>query len=673
MLQTRARNSARILLIGLALMAFALPGTAGAEPERLLEAAGRQAAITSPPKRVVCLVPAVAEIIFALGAGDALVGVTHHSMAPAEVAEKTVVGGFSAPSIERIEALKPDLLIIADLHQQIRARFPENHVLVDQPVHSIDQAFARIEALGVIFGKETAARDLIAKNREELAIIAQKTGKIGAQERQRVMRLMGTEQLMVPGDDSFQNDFIRAAGGLPPQFGRKGNAITVSVSELKKFNPQSIYVCGDKTQTAVLENTELQAIEAVKNKRIFSFPCDLTCRAGANIGGFVSALSARLYEKEFSDPARQLTPDHAIGSREVPLALGYVQQARVVESRIRDFVDKTLVIDFAAPQRVLSTLEGERQGITAVGNHYYPPPAWGLGHTSGVDGLKQRSCAVLGKDPNATSLLFTGADMDNLVVSRKGFRDLEVYALVTAGVATNAMRSSLDTGNYYEPGTINIILLTNSRLSPRAMTRAIISATEAKSAALADLDIRSTYTPQRQATGTGTDNILVVQGEGAGIDHSGGHTKMGELIAKAVYDGVSEAIAKQNGITANRSVFARLKERKIDLWEIFPDTLEDCSLGKAQVIAALEKILLQPEYAGFMLGSFAISDAEQAGSLPDLRGYAMWGRTVSATLAGHAIEPWPHRFSAGQLPPVMALAFESLVNGVCAGKMGGVH
>lgn len=654
------------LFLGVLAAAYVLTAT-------LTPAAGDETRFASPPKRIVCLVPAVAEIIFALGAGDAVVGVTHHSMYPAEVAEKTVVGGFSAPSIERIEALEPDLLIIADLHKEVRAHFSKDVILVDQPVHSIDQAFARIEALGVIFGKEAAARDLINKNREELAIIAQKTGKIPAKDRQRVMRLMGTEQLMVPGDDSFQNDFIRAAGGLPPKFGRNGNAITVSAKELKKFNPQSIYVCGDKAQAAVLANTELQTIEAVKNKRIFSFPCDLTCRAGANIGGFVSALSARVYEQDFSDPAHQLTPDHAISSRKVPLALGYVQQARVVESRIRDFVDKTLVIDFASPQRVLSTLEGERQAITSVGNHYYPPPAWRLGETGGVDSLKKRSCGVLGKNPDTTSLLFTGADMDNLVVSRKGFRDMEVYALVTAGVATNAMRMALDTGNYYEPGTINIILLTNTRLSPRAMTRAIISATEAKSAALADLDIRSTFTPQRQATGTGTDNILVVQGEGVGIDSSGGHTKMGELIAKAVYDGVREAIAKQNGITANRSVFARFKERQIDLWEIFPDTLEDCSLNKNQVIVALENILLQPEYAGFMLGSFAISDAEQAGSLSDLRGYATWGRAVSGALAGHAIEPWTHRFTAGQLPPVLALAFESLVNGVCAEKTGGVH
>ncbi|MHB1014543.1 MAG: adenosylcobinamide amidohydrolase [Desulfurivibrionaceae bacterium] len=660
------------LLLKFFFLFFAVFMAAEVSAATLTPAGAAQMHFAHPPHRVVCLVPAVTEIIFAIGAGDGLAGVTYHSTYPAAVAGKTVVGGFFAPSIERIDALDPDVIITADLQKKVREHFPEDHLLLDPPVHSIDQALARIEALGVIFARQDAARKLIEKNRQELAIIARKTGTIPAKERQRVMRIMSPGQLMVPGDDSFQNDYIRAAGGVPPHFGRKGNAITVSIDELKRFNPQCIYVCGDKTQAAVLENTELQAIDAVKNKRVFSFPCDLTCRAGTRIGAFVSALAARIYEKEFSDPTRQVIPDHKIGFREVALDLGYVRQARVVESRVRDFVDKTLVVDFVSPQRVLSTLEGERTGITTVGNHYYPPPAWGLAESSGVAGLKKRSCAVLGRNPGETSLLFTGADMDNLVVSRKGFRDMEVYAMVTAGVATNAMRMSVDTGNYYEPGTINIILLTNMRLSPQAMARAVISATEAKSAALADLDIRSSYTPQRQATGTGTDNILVVQGEGLAIDNSGGHTKMGELIAGAVYDGVRKAIAKQNGITANRSVFARLKERKIDLWRLFPGTeVEDCSLDKTQLVGALENVLLQPEYAGFMLGSFAVSDAEQGGSLTDLRGYGMWARAAANALAGHPVEPGPHRVAEGQLPPVLALAFESLVNGVCAGKPGG--
>jgi len=625
--------------------------------------------VNHPPQRVVSLVPAATEMLVAVGAGDAVVGVTSHDTLPVNLRKKEIVGGFAAPSLERIEALRPDLLLVSSLHGTVKKRFQDQCAVVElSPVHSVEQALERLHDLGGLLGRGQEADTLAAGIRAELALIRAKVEPIPAAKRQRVMRLMGVAQLMAPGDDSFQNDFIRSAGGIPPRFGRNGEAIVVSPAEIVRFNPQTIYVCGDAAE-AVLANPALQKIEAVKHKRVFSFPCEFTCRAGVNMGGFVSWLAARVYEQEFSDPSRQAYPDQMLEARPVALPLSYVRQALVQKSRIRDFINKTLVVDFTTPQRILSTLEGMREGIMGVGNHYYPPPSWGLGHTSGLDCLRRTATAALARPDVQTSLLFTGADMDHLVVAEKSFRDLTVYALVTAGVKTNAMRMATDSGNFYEPGTINIVLLTNARLSEQAMSRAIITATEAKTAALTDLDIRSTYSPHFAATGTGTDNLLVVQGEGPGINGAGGHTKMGELIAAAVYDGVRKAIAGQNRITADRSIFARLEERRIHLASLLPLEPEECSLDRRQLVAAVEDALMQPEYAGFMAGSLAMSDAVQAG-LADPQGHELWAKAVAARLAGHAVEPWHQRFLEGRLPPLAAKALESLVNGVCAREKG---
>ena len=439
----------------------------------------------------------------------------------------------------------------------------------------------------------------------------------------------------------------------------------VSPAELAQFNPQVIYLCGDTATEPVLTDPALQGIDAVRNKRVFSFPCNFTCRAGNNMGAFISWLAARVYEREFSDQTYQIYSDQMLSSRPVALPLGYVRQAMVQESRIRDFVNKTLVVDFVKPQRILSTLEGERDGVLTVGNHFYPPPTWGLGHSSGLEELRKTACSALAKPPASSSFLFTGADMEHLAVIQKSFRDMTVQALVTAGVKTNAMRMAKDSGNCYEPGTINILILTNTRLSKQAMARAIITATEAKSAALADLDIRSTYSPRHAATGTGTDNILVVQGEGMEIDGTGGHTKMGELIAAAVYDGVRQAIAGHDGITAGRSILARLEERHINLHSLLFDESEGCPLCPQALTSAVEQALLQPEYAGFVAGSLAMSDAAQAG-LADPRGHTLWARAVAASIAGHDVKPWQERFVRTQLPPLVARAIEAVVNGVCA-------
>lgn len=635
-----------------------------------LSAAQERFTADHPPQRVVSLVPAATEMLVAVGAGDALIGMTSHDTLPVNQGKKEIVGGFVLPSLERIEALHPDLILVSNLHGKVKKRFQDQCAVVElPPVHSLEQALERLNDLGILLGRGQEAKALAASIREELALIRAKVEPIPADKRQRVMRLMGQAPLMTPGDDSFQNDFIRGAGGIPPHFGRNGEAIVVSPAEIVRFNPQVIYVCGDAATEAVLANPALQKIEAVKHKKVFSFPCEFTCRAGVNMGGFVSWLAARVYEQEFSDPAHQAYPDQMLEARPVALPLPYVRQALVQKSRIRDFINKTLVVDFTTPQRILSTLEGMREGVMSVGNHYYPPPSWGLGHTNGLDGLRQTVTAALARPAAQTSLLFTGADMDHLVVAEKSFRGLTVYALVTAGVKTNAMRMAKDSGNFYEPGTINIVLLTNARLSEQAMSRAIITATEAKGAALTDLDIRSTYSPNYAATGTGTDNLLVVQGEGPGVNGAGGHTKMGELIAAAVYDGVRQAIAGQNMITAGRSIFARLEERRIHLASLLPPEPEECSMNHRQLVAAVEDALMQPEYAGFMAGSLAMSDAAQSG-LADPQGHESWARAVAARLAGHAVEPWHKRFPEGQLPPLVAKALEALVNGICAREKG---
>jgi adenosylcobinamide amidohydrolase len=91
--------------------------------------------------------------------------------------------------------------------------------------------------------------------------------------------------------------------------------------------------------------------------------------------------------------------------------------------------------------------------------------------------------------------------------------------------------------------------MTNVVLAGGAMARAIMTATEAKTAALQDRDVRSTVSPQLQATGTGTDSMIVVSGVDADtiIRHTGGHTKMGELIAVSTKIAVGEALKKYDG------------------------------------------------------------------------------------------------------------------------------
>ncbi|MDL1967941.1 MAG: adenosylcobinamide amidohydrolase [Deltaproteobacteria bacterium] len=636
-------------------------------PIEFTDAQGKHISIAKSPLRVVSLVPGITEIIFKIGAGDAVKAVTHYDTYPPETVHKTVVGGFFSPSLKAIKAIQPDVIFLSGLHKEVRKRFEnEKCQLINLDAKSVFDIYRNINLLGKIFNRQKQAETLIKDIKNELQIVAGKVERIPESKRKRVVRLMGRDPVMTPGDDSFQNEYIRIAGGIPPKLDKNGNIVPVTREEWMRFNPQVIYGCGGDRETAekFLDQPGWKDVDAVKNGKIFYFPCDLTCRASTSAGCFVSWLFARIYENEFSRKEVQIFKDHIVKSRHIDIDLDYIEDAHIVYSRIHDCVNKTLIVEFKSPLSVVSSLEGQRKNIIFAGNHYSPPPCWGLGHKLGLKKIREQVYQVIGKSKDEASFMFTGADMDNLAVKQKQFKDMKVYALVTAGVKSNAVRMSVDEGRFYEPGTINIILLSNMKLTPRAMTRAIISATEAKSAALQDFDIRSSCTPLiHQATGTGTDNIIVVEGKGSEINNAGGHTKMGELIAKAVYEAVQEAVYKQNGIVSQRNIFQRLKDRKISGFGLISAC--ECNVGKYNLIKAFEETLLQPRYAGFIESSFAISDDYEKGLVNDLGFFELWCSDMAEEIAGKKIGTTKDFIADKDMPRVLRMALNSLLNGLC--------
>lgn len=653
-----------IALTSLIIFGGLSPALAHPHHTSFTDGSGSKIMVEQKPSRVVSLVPAVTEIIFKLNADSALKGLTYHDTLPAETSTKKSVGGFFNPSLEKIEEINPDMIFVSSLHDKVREKFAGKAVIVELDAHSIEDIYDNITIIGEIFDKDEEAFKTISKIKKELRTISGKVEAVPALSKKRTIRLMGRDSIMAPGDDSFQNAYIRAAGGIPPVFNKKGDIVPVTKEEWINFNPQVIYACGRDSKAAAIirDKPGWKDVDAVKDGKIFYFPCELTCRASVNAGYFVSWLSSRIYEDEFFKKENLVLKEKVFRSKEVNIDLDYISDARVAYSYIMDFPNKTLIVDFKEPMSVVSTLEGQRSGISSVGNHYTPPQNWGIWHKAGLGGLKKRIYTVIDRSAKNSSFLFTGADMDNLSVKKESFKDITVYALVTAGVTSNAVRMSAYEGKYYEPGTINIIIMTNTKLSPRAMTRAIISATEAKTAAMEDLDIRSGQSPELlQATGTGTDNIIVVEGKGIPIDNTGGHSKTGELIARAVYEGVKDAVYMQNGIKSDRSIFRRLKERKITLSELI---VADKDINKQQLIASLEDILLQPRYASFMEAALTINDAYERGLVTNLDAFRLWGGDLAREIAGQDIKKPVDLISSEDIPLPLKIALNSLLNGL---------
>jgi len=629
---------------------------------------GQRVSFAEPPQRVVSLVPSITEVMFGLGAGEHLQGLTLHSTMPAEVHDKEIVGSFFCPCMERIKALNPDTIMASTLHDAVRKAFAGSEVqVVTLKTESIADSFEDIHLLGRIFGEEAQARSIVEGIQAQLDLIQDKVARIPESKRKRVIRLMGRDRVMTPGQDSFQSELIRLAGGIPPELGKDGEIVPVTREEWQDFDPQVIYGCGGDREVAekYFSRPGWKDVQALQDGALFWFPCALTCRVATHSGDFVAWLASRVYAREFAGQENLVREEGIVSSRSLHLDLEYVRTAGIATSRIQDFENKSLVVEFKAPMSVVSTLEGQRSGVRTVGNHYSPPPSWSLGHHKGLDWVRSQVYEVIGVEPEQSSFLFTGADMDNLAVQTRSFKDMAVTALVTAGVRSNAVRMSRDEGRFYEPGTINIILLPNMALSPRAMTRAVISATEAKTAALLDMDIRSVSTPlEHRATGTGTDNILVAEGTGTRLDNAGGHSKLGELIANAVYAGVQEAVQKQNGLVAQRSVFHRLQERRIGLYDLVSNLEPAKGISRQEVLTTLNCVLLQPKYADFLQAAITLSDDVHKGLLTDMSAYRSWCREMAADIAGRPIQELKDVTGRHDWPRVLAMALNAILNGV---------
>lgn len=258
--------------------------------------------------------------------------------------------------------------------------------------------------------------------------------------------------------------------------------------------------------------------------------------------------------------------------------------------------NRSLVAVFQGSRKVLSTSPlngGYQEGLATVFNHSVQTEH-GVEHKLRAPTYAEHMrliAAELGLDPERSAGISTAAVMENVALQEERFEDLTVTALVTGGVEVNGGRVG-DPASFHEragktemlksgminPGTINILLLIDADLPPGTLTRALVTCTEAKTAALQELMAGSHYS-QGLATGSGTDGtILVANPESAlKLTHAGKHAKLGELIGQAVKKAVKEALYRQTGLSPQKqhSLLRRWERFGVTsevLWSYFSQT-----------------------------------------------------------------------------------------------------
>jgi len=255
------------------------------------------------------------------------------------------------------------------------------------------------------------------------------------------------------------------------------------------------------------------------------------------------------------------------------------------------FYDYALVIPFCGKRKVLSTSPlngGYREDIQAVFN-YDSHPGLGVESVMEEDTYEEHIkniASSLGLDAATAAGLVTAANMENVSLQSETFEDLTVTAIATGGLSVNGGRVG-DPASWHERsgrnehtahGTVNIILYISANLSPGCMTRAVVTCTEAKSAAIQELQEGSQYS-RGLATGSGTDGTIIVSNAESDIylTNAGKHCKLGELIGRTVLCAVKEALKKQTGLSPEmqHSALRRLKRFGVTSTRIY-----DCHIAK---------------------------------------------------------------------------------------------
>jgi iron complex transport system substrate-binding protein len=174
---------------------------------------GTVVTIASPPQRIISLSPSNTEILFALGLGNRVVGVTEYCNYPPEAMEKPKVGGYSTVNIEKVIALKPDLILASYGNGE---EILKNLRSLGYPVIALKQetlagVLDDIQLVGQATGAEANATRLVGDLKNRISIVEARVATI--QERPTVAHVIWNDPMYVSGNGTFQDELIKMAGG----------------------------------------------------------------------------------------------------------------------------------------------------------------------------------------------------------------------------------------------------------------------------------------------------------------------------------------------------------------------------------------------------------------------------------------------------------------------------
>lgn len=254
----------------------------------------------SNPKRIISLLPYITEELYLLGEQDKLVGVTTYCIRPEPAKLKEKVGNVIEVNVEKIFALKPDIIFASPLTNSYTKtkliKLGLNVISFNEPKNFQDIC-DQFLILGNYINKKSEAENIVAEVRKKIEKIKKEVSD--KPNRMKILIQLGTKPIWVAAGETFLNDLIEFAGGI--NIAKNGITGEISKEEIIKSNPDAIII----TDMGIISDEEkknwekFKDLNAVKNKKIFIMEAYKLCSpTPVSFTELLEELIYYLYEKK---------------------------------------------------------------------------------------------------------------------------------------------------------------------------------------------------------------------------------------------------------------------------------------------------------------------------------------------------------------------------------------
>ena len=249
-------------------LAFVLACHPAPPAGRLVDDGGAAVTLAAPPRRVVSLIPATTELVFALGAGDRLVGRTSWCDFPPEAARVPDLGNGIGPNLEAVVEAKPDLVLLykSAANRGAVERLRGLGIPVLELATDRMRDFDRVARLvGLALGEPARAESLVARTERDLAAATVRLSALPPS-RPSVFILVWDRPPMTLGRGSFLSEIVERAGARNLFDDVATSSAPISVEAVVARDPDFILVSGTG-EPAIASRPEWQSVRAVRERR----------------------------------------------------------------------------------------------------------------------------------------------------------------------------------------------------------------------------------------------------------------------------------------------------------------------------------------------------------------------------------------------------------------------